>query len=389
MTTRTLLSILALAATVLMLGRQVERLLADLTVWPPDDFVEYWAAGRLCLNGENPYSPELLLPLERSAGRDTDEAVMMWNPPWTLGVVMPLGALPARPAQLAWLAVGLISFGVSALLLARAYAVPGWLAGTILFTFAPTYLVLHAGQIGPLLVLGAAGFAFATRTNRPALAGAATVLLAIKPHLVYLLWLAILVEAVTHRRWRILAGGIGLGAVAALLPLAFDPDVYSEYQGALRDHPPAQWVSLTVGTLLRLAFGESRFWLQFIPVLAGLAWFVGHWRRHGRQWDWADQLSGLLLVSFVTSPYGAWHFDLVLLAIPLVVRAGGLAASGWTPRTKVILGGYFAANGVMIGLNLSSAYSYWFAWVAPLILAAYFMIRSSPAVQPFPESRAA
>jgi hypothetical protein len=54
-----------------------------------DDYVEYWAAGRLNLNGSNPYAADQLLPLERAAGRKT-EVLLMWNPPWTLALAMPL-----------------------------------------------------------------------------------------------------------------------------------------------------------------------------------------------------------------------------------------------------------------------------------------------------------
>src|SRR5713226_8770855 len=76
----------------LLLVQQLGRLFADRSIMPPDDFVEYWAAGRLNAHGQNPYEGEYLLPLEREAGRQTfpvdssgrEAAVMMWNPPWTL-----------------------------------------------------------------------------------------------------------------------------------------------------------------------------------------------------------------------------------------------------------------------------------------------------------------
>jgi hypothetical protein len=139
----------------------------------------------------------------------------------------------------------------------------------------------------------------------------------------------------------------------------------------MRDHPPAQWVSLTLGTLLRLAFGEGRFWLQFVPVLVGVGWFAARWRAHAHAWDWGEQLPWLVVVSFVTAPYGAWHFDLVLLLVPLVHRAVGLAADGWTPTARMAAAVYVAANLVMLGLNVLGVYSYWFAWVAPLVLVLY------------------
>ena len=87
---------------------------------------------------------------------------------------------------------------------------------------------------------------------------------------------------------------------------------------------------------------KEHFWLQFVPVAGGLAWFAYQWRRHGRAWDWADQLPWLLLVSFVTSPYGAWHFDLVLLLVAVVARAARFAGDGLTPAAwfGVALPGY-------------------------------------------------
>src|SRR4051812_49663660 len=111
MRTRHLLTAAGFALAAVLLAGQVRQLLADPTVWPPDDFVEYWAAAKLTLDGQNPYDPEQLLPLQRAAGRDTDEAVMMWNPPWAFAAVLPLGLLDARLAQLLWLAGELAAGG--------------------------------------------------------------------------------------------------------------------------------------------------------------------------------------------------------------------------------------------------------------------------------------
>src|SRR6266852_5294263 len=97
---RLILMAAALALAALLLIQQIGRLLADRSIMPPDDFVEYWAAGRLNAHGENPYDGANLLTLEREAGRDTDVAVMMWIPPWTLTFVMPIGLLESRLGQL-------------------------------------------------------------------------------------------------------------------------------------------------------------------------------------------------------------------------------------------------------------------------------------------------
>ncbi len=375
---RTLLTAAALLAVLALLGWQFRTLLLDPTVWPPDDYVEYWAAGRLQLHGLDPYSPELLLPLERAAGRPTEEAVMMWNPPWTLTYVMPLGALPARLGQLAWFLVGLAAILGSVAFLKATYATSTTAArfGLVLAGFVPIYLVLQAGQIGPLMLLGASGFAYFARRGQFALAGVSAVLLSTKPHLAYLLWVAMLADALARRRFAMLGAGVGVGLVTALIPLLANPDVYGQYAAALRDHPPAEWVSLTLGTLLRVAFGAELFGLQFVPVALGLAWFAWHWWPRRRTWDWAAELPTLLLASFLTSPYGAWHFDLVLLLVVVLRRAGN-------PAALRLRWAYFAMCGAMLAVSQSGLTSVWFGWVAPAILALDLLpLRQTATVTP-------
>src|SRR5437773_620254 len=91
------LLIVALAVVGWHIGRAPE----GLPRLPLYDFAEYWAAGHLEARGENPYDPERIHELEQQLGRET-EAVLMWNPPWTLPLVLPFGVLPARLAHLLW-----------------------------------------------------------------------------------------------------------------------------------------------------------------------------------------------------------------------------------------------------------------------------------------------
>ena len=96
MSTRHLLTAAGFAVAAVLLAGQVRQLLADPTVWPPDDFVEYWAAGRLNAVGENPYDPSILHQCERLVSPHLTEAIMMWNPPWSLSIAMPFGFLPVH-----------------------------------------------------------------------------------------------------------------------------------------------------------------------------------------------------------------------------------------------------------------------------------------------------
>jgi len=385
MSFRGVLTLIALVVVGAAFVGQVRKLLADPTIWPPDDFIEYWAAAKLTLAGQNPYDAGLLLPLQQANGRQTDEAVMMWNPPWSLAVVLPLGLVPAREAQLLWLAVNFAAIlycGDRLWLLFGGARDRRWVGWACVLAALPTLFALQAGQIGPLLLLGAVLFLECECRGWHFAAGAATVLLAVKPHLAYLVWTAILLDALRHGRWRIVQGGALAGLACALMPLAFNPHVWGQYAEALTHRPPSQWLSPTLGSLARLAFGEDLFRLQFVPVAVGLAWFAWHWKKTGPTWNWRDQLPLLLLVSFVTAPYGAWPFDMVLL-LPAVVwlvalkhltlQPPSLAGEGERKlrRGRLVIAGLVAVNVCCLVLNVLKVSSFWFLWVSPVVLLLY------------------
>lgn len=370
-------------------------LLACLGVWqflsrpnliPMDDYVEYWAAGRLNADGQNPYDRQLMLEKEISIGRkDIDQAVMMWNPPWTLTAAMPIGLLPPRVGQLIWLVLGFILILLSCDYLWRFYNGPAesraisWMLAVL---FLPTSFVLHAGQVGPLVLAGAVGFLYFLRTGRPALAGASCVLLAIKPHLAYLFWPVLagwvilrMLKSPAKTEYRILAGGIIAAVIATLIPLCANPSVISQYLYEITHNPPAQWQSPTLGTVLRYIGDEGDFTLQFLPQLLGFTWLIWDlWTKRRRLWDWGERMPMLLLVSFVTTPYGAWPFDLVLL-LPAVMQAGAVILRHGE-RDLIALGciAFAAIDLGALALNVARAGSFWFIWMAPCLLLAYILL---------------
>jgi hypothetical protein len=188
----------------------------------------------------------------------------------------------------------------------------------------------------------------------------------VKPHLAYLVWAAILFEAVARGRWRIILGGAATGLVCSIVPLAFNPDVWRQYVDALANRTPEEWLMPTIGSLLRLGLGSGHFRLQFIPVLAGLGWFAWHWKQT-KTWDWRDQLPLLLLVSFLTAPYGAWPFDMVLL----LPAAMWLVHRTQAPLRRPVIAGLIAINVACLVLNVLKISSFWFFWVSPAVLLLY------------------
>ena len=63
-----------IAALAIVFGTALLLLIAPTMM---NDFVEYWAAGRLNFTGENPYDPVLMLELQRSVGFTGERALMM------------------------------------------------------------------------------------------------------------------------------------------------------------------------------------------------------------------------------------------------------------------------------------------------------------------------
>ena len=68
------------------------------------DFTAYWSASRLNLDGKNPYSIDGLYEFQIKELNWTHEApVITHNPPWVLGIILPLGLLPYTAGRMLWL----------------------------------------------------------------------------------------------------------------------------------------------------------------------------------------------------------------------------------------------------------------------------------------------
>jgi len=341
---------------------------------PPmmNDFVEYWAAGRLNLAGKNPYDPVLMLELERSVGFAGDRALMMLNPPPALTLVMPLGALPYRQASVLWFVFHTGVLLWSCALLWNLAGGPGrmrWVAYLCGVVFVPTLFALFLGQISILLLLGLVLFLRFVRDGRMTAAGAATTLLLVKPHVVYLVGAALAAWWLRSRDWRVVLG-VALGGIGFIVPLAFNPAVYAQHFALSQDQSLTHFTTSTLGALLRLAAGDSsRFGLQFVPMVLGLAYLATRLRRSRlAEWDWDREMPLLVVVSLATAAYG-WVFDqvvLVVAAIPMFVaaiRAGGI-------RLVAMIGFWTVTGAIAFAQAFRGVNSFWYFWIPFAFLVA-------------------
>lgn len=294
----------------------VLRILPALRLLGPCDFTLYWAAGRLFLSGQNPYSASAMLAVENSLGLPYVHPLML-APPWVLPFASVAAVIPYREARFGWLALSVVLDCVSALALWSYFGGErkrAWMALAIVATFLPMATAEYIGQITPLILASLLAFLLLLRRGRYYWAGVALIGLGLKPHLLYLVHLAILLWVVQQRRWIVLAGAATAYWVAIVPILLFNPYTHNYFRSALG---PAVQVLTGTGGLLRSVFGVQRTWLQFLPSGIGVVWFVLYWRRNRKQWDWAAHLPLLLLISLCSAPY-FWYHDFILV-LPAII----------------------------------------------------------------------
>lgn len=234
------------------------------------DFAAYWASGRLLLLGEDPYSAENVLSIQQSLGWKASKPIIMYNPPWVLTFLLPFCMVDFVTGKILWmlcmLALILLSADRLWLLYGGSREKRVW-AMLVVMTFSPVYFSCLLGQIVPLMLLGLVGFHQGIENRRWWLASAFLVLLAVKPHTLYLFWFALLFWAVKYRLWQILMGTSVALLCATLIPLFYNPNIASLYfSNIVTKSYATHWATPTVGYFLRLYSGFQSDWLQYVPT---------------------------------------------------------------------------------------------------------------------------
>ena len=284
------------------------------------DSIQYWAAGKLLVHRQNPYSVPDVEALERSAGYASDRPLMFRCPPWALWMVVLPGLLNAYWAWVAWLVILLGSLVISMRLVWRmnrhgaqppaAFLIAGYL-------FAPVPACLVAGQLGLLLLLGITVF-LAFEEDRPFLAGAALMIPMAKPHIFALLWPILAAWILLRRRWSLLSGLATGFALSMAVAFAFDPSVFLHYREMLHQQAIQNEFIPALSGMIRALFFRRYFWVQFVPLGLGLLWTAAYFRKNQQGWSWRRHGLALLVVAVLTTPY-AWMTDEAVL-LPAILQ---------------------------------------------------------------------
>ena len=327
---------------------------------PVNDFTFYWYAAHEFISGRNPYVP--------APGR----GFVMFSAPWSFAAIFPLGLLPLEVAQFVWLMVSVVALGLAGVWLWQLYGDTRrpLYAAVLVASFTPVVVSFLMGQLAAVLLFAVAAF-IRYEAKRPYVAGGALFILALKPHLVLLLWSALVLAALMFKRWKALAAFVVTLCAATAFAMILRPAIWAEWWAMFCSQQVAFYETPTLGTVLRHVSGVS--WMQYLPSGVALGWLALRWKRAGKRWDWKTQFPGLLLVSLVAAPYG-WYTDQVLL-IPALFTAA-VALRGSLARLIPSLAVYLVVN--LVGVRLVFDHRLlWYAYI-PLIWSALYLFAVHP-----------
>ncbi|MGA8441550.1 MAG: glycosyltransferase family 87 protein [Candidatus Sulfotelmatobacter sp.] len=340
-----------------------------------NDFVAYWTAAHEVVEGHDPYAAGPVLARERQFGFAQPKPLIMRNPPWAVPVIVPLGLLAGSAAQGLWLVAGVIAVLVATRWLWGVYQTKGesrWTPGLATAVFLPVAVALAIGQISPLVLLGIAGFLHFEKHQKLGRAGAFLYLIALKPHLVFLLWIALLFWSIRKSQGRTLVAFGFVTLLASVIAVALDHAIFAQYIGLLTRGGVLAELSPTLGGLLRLWLAQHH-WVQAVPAVLALIWFLFRWRRARDGWQWREEMPILLLVSLLTTSY-SWFFDQIVL-LPCVFQAAEWLTTSRRSMSVGVAILYVCMNAIVLGFILEHRTTFWYVWTVPAWCGLYGLSR--------------
>jgi len=304
---------------------------------PPEkfgpDFICYWTAASLMVEGRNQYDVESQIAIQTSLGWDKQahglgvyDFLPNYYPPWMALLVIPLLPLGYGLAKITWLVLLAEMLVLSGLLLKdtiRGISAP--VAVAVIVTFAFSIKVVGLGQWAPVVLLLVALAWKLLDQHRDVAAGCALAVATVKPQLVLLLLLALLGWTARHGRWGFWRGFAGTIAVLCAVSTLSHPAWLPSMLMATRvtplphTHYPglgAGWyVALEAvglhGVLLYAAYSALA-----VPVLLSLVRMTLHGERK------LEDIFGFALIAPVfVIPYTR-PYDFPLLLIPALIVMG-------------------------------------------------------------------
>lgn len=345
---------------------------SHIIVFPLADFLEYWAAGRLNFTGGNPYDPAQMMSLEQSVGWNYDHPLMMLNPPWIFALGMFFGVFSYPVSRFIGFLFQISIVCTCAFLLWRIYhgkKKNEWIGWVVVLTFGPILQSLKSGQATLLVLVGIVGFLYFIEKKSDYLAGIFASLVLFKPQLLYLFVVAVFLWSISRRRYQVILGMLIAIIVCLGIAWIFNLQIISQYISMIKYYPLVNWMTSTIGTYLRYLIDPERFYIQLVPSLLGLAWFLLFWLKHWQSFEWIIDLPKIILISIATIPYG-WTHDAAVCVISVIQITILFNFRHWNLKNILIFTTYWIANLLIMFFRISQI---WFWWYPSFLLIWYLL----------------
>ncbi len=320
------------------------------------NFTFFWLAGRMVLEGENPYDQTQYL-----AGHETYG--IKWQPnnifpyPLPLAIFFVLFGLLSLPdAYVLWQAISLIITAATIFVLLNRWGTNSHKRLLIpifasMFFFGPLYLTLHTGSIGAFALLAILGTILLLEKDKSLLAGIALSLTILKPPQGLTILLLAGIWFLARRDWKAIFG-VAIGGISLLIiGMMQDPLWVIKFRGAseaVMDRTLG--VHSNVWAFSYLACNGTSLCSTLLGgtlalTLLGLAGFF-LWQNQAKVTAW-EAFNVIIPIAFVSTIY-LWAYDQVTYIIPIVWIIGTLVS-----RTR----SYILAIIFLIVIDLYSFYA--------------------------------
>lgn len=299
------------------------------------DFIAFWSAGRLALDGvpADVYLPLRLADVQREVVPMQQHIFGWYYPPTFLLAVLPLSLLPYLWSYLGFIVLTLGAYWAVA---ARIATVAG--AGAIFFAFPGLFINALQGQ-NAFLTGALLGGALLLIGRWPMLAGVCAGLLTVKPHLAVLLPLAF----IGLRAWSGLVAAVASSLAFLVASLAaFGTETLNAFVGNLPlvrmalEQGALPWPKMpTFFVFARMAGAPLylAYTLQAACAVFAIGCVAWIWRQPV---DFSLRASALVVGTLLVSPY-LFDYDLALLALPLAWMGVRGMHAGWLRGERNLL----------------------------------------------------
>ena len=343
------------------------------------DFIAYWSAAHLFVQGGNPYDQTEMSSLQYQTSperfSETAGLTSAWNPPWLILVFLPIGILPYFIANLVWVFCNTLLIGMS-LIITWKLCVGNQKSRGILFIYLAGFLFMETlsylaiGQITGLVLLGIVFVIWLLGRDLDMLAGTALLITTIKPHISYFFIILVFVWVIQNHRWKVIIGFISTALISMVIFWMVIPSWLNDYMTLVSNLPYNQLYTSTVGSFISEKLNISIF--KYSAVL--LIFLIKPLEQIIVKEGWLTATNLALLISVPLSPYG-FNFDQIVILPTLVQLISWSSTKELSRKITILIAVSLIAINFIIAkmISINQLENYWFFWI-PLPLLGIYLI---------------